>query len=246
MSAADILPLLNQILGRLGALEATVANASHSGPGAGGGGSSSPSSASSSETEEVPRSIRAFDEYTSSSLTPFVTACSELGGDAASLGRLVSESFAEMRSFLLMASACKAPADSELGPLMTPLGEKNRAISALTQRNEWEKHCKTVSEGMAAVSWLCVKPAPRDYVQSALEGGEYWANNIRKGMFAVLVVCVCVCICVCVCLFVCLFVCLVLLSLHVAFCCHTHKHSYTHTWITNRISSNIAYANGLL
>lgn len=48
------------------------------------------------------------------------------------------------------------------------------------ERNEWEKHAKTAAEGIQALNWLVVKPAPRDFIDSYIGGSDYWANNIRK------------------------------------------------------------------
>jgi hypothetical protein len=137
-------------------------------------------SASSSSGAELPRSIRAFDAYCVETLDPFVAVCNKLGGDAATVGNLIHEAWMEMRAYLLMASACKEPPQASLGPLLTKLGEKTRAIGNTVQRNEWEKHTKTCQEGVQALNWLVVKPAPRDFIESYIGGSDYWANNIRR------------------------------------------------------------------
>lgn len=141
---------------------------------------SSSGGASSESTTELPRSIGAFDSYCTSFLNPFVTSCSKLGGDAEAVGLLVKDAWAEMRSFLLMASASKAPNDADLPGLFSKMAPKIKAIQMSVQRNTWENHTKTCSEGASALNWLMVKPAPRDFIQSGLEGAEYWANRIRK------------------------------------------------------------------
>ena len=129
---------------------------------------------------EVPRSIRAFDSYCLAQLNPFVAACDKLGGDAAIMGQLVKEAWAEKRKFLLIASACKEPAQAALPGLLGGLAGKMREISAAVKRNEWEKHTKTCSEGVQCLNWVCVKPAPRDFIESFIGGSDYWANNIRR------------------------------------------------------------------
>ena len=151
--------LLRQIADRLAAIE------THLGISGGGSGNVGDSSA------ELPRSIRAYDEYSAANLDPFVAVCNKLGGDCATLGNLVKEAWGEMRSFLLMASACKEPPQTAYASLLGPIGEKTRAIGALLQRNEWEKHVKTCQEGVQCLNWLVVKPAPRDFI-----GREFWAG----------------------------------------------------------------------
>ena len=55
-----------------------------------------------------------------------------------------------------------------------------KEVGALVNRNAWEKHAKTCSEGVQSLNWLCVKPAPRDFIESYIGGSDYWANSIRK------------------------------------------------------------------
>lgn len=129
---------------------------------------------------ELPRSIRAFDAYTAAQLDPFVAACNKLGGDAATVGGHVQGAWGEMRKFLLMASACKEPAPAALPPLLAGVAAKMKDVGSSVNRNEWEKHSKTCAEGVQCLNWLCVKPAPRDFIESYVGGSDYWANNIRK------------------------------------------------------------------
>jgi adenylyl cyclase-associated protein len=85
-----------------------------------------------------------------------------------------------MRKFLLMASACKEPPQAALPGLLAGVSGKLRDIGQTVKRNEWEKHTKTCSEGAQCLNWLCVKPAPRDFIESFIGGSDYWANNIRR------------------------------------------------------------------
>jgi len=167
--SAELLPLLQNIIERLGGIESQLGISGA--PAATSGGSGQP---------EAPRSIRAYDAYCLECLNPFVDACNKLGGDAALLGNLVKEAWGEMRVYLLRATACKEPAQAALGPLLQPLGIKTKAISDLVKRNEWEKHTKTCQEGVQALNWLVVKPAPRDFIENYVGGSDYWANNIRR------------------------------------------------------------------
>lgn len=132
------------------------------------------------DTGELPRAIRAFDAYTAAQLDPFVASCNKLGGDAATVGGHIQGAWTEMRSFLLMASACKEPPQNSLPPLLAGVARKMKDIAACVNRNEWEKHTKTCAEGVQCLNWLCVKPAPRDFIESYVGGSDYWANNIRK------------------------------------------------------------------
>jgi hypothetical protein len=144
MSAAEILPLLQTILSRLDKIENKMSTSEAAGSGGlvGGGAAA-----------ELPRAIRGFDSYTASFLDPFVAAASKLGGDAATIGTLTKDCFMELRAFLLKASACKEPAQAALPGLLAGLAAKMKLVSGAVNRNEWEKHTKTVSEGLGALNW---------------------------------------------------------------------------------------------
>ena len=143
---------------------------------------SAPNAATSSASvaPTVPRSIRDFDAYCSKFLTPFVAACSKLGTEVGAMGQLVNDAFSELRTLLLIASACKEPSPAQFNELLTGLLSKITALSKLIQRNAWEKHAKTVSEGIGALTWIRIKPAPVDFIESFIGGSDYWANNIRR------------------------------------------------------------------
>jgi adenylyl cyclase-associated protein len=128
----------------------------------------------------VPQSVVAFDAYCASCLDPFVAAAVKLGGDAEKGGKIVQEAWNELRSLILLASACKEPPDADKQKLMEGLHSKLKAIGGLLQRNEWERHVKTLSEGSGCLNWVLVKPGPCDFIESFIGGADYWANNLRK------------------------------------------------------------------
>lgn len=140
---SDVTVLLTQILARLSAIEdkMDISGDAISGDSAG---------------EEVPKSVKAFDKYLEEKLVPFCDAAAKLGGDALTAGSIVKEAWHECRAFLLMASACKEPAQAELPVLLAGLGSKLKAMSGAVSRNEWEKHTKTCSEGIACLNWYVI------------------------------------------------------------------------------------------
>eukprot|EP01038_Epipyxis_sp_PR26KG_P008418 gene8418-11385_t len=171
MSANDIVPLLNTILSRLAAIESKI------GDGAITSGSSSTEIDSSTA---ISAKIRAFDEHVAEKLEPFFQAAQKLGGEAAKVGQVVKEGWAEMRSVLLIAEGCKEPPQASLPDILSGVYSKVKETSKLIGRNEWEMHAKTCSEGIQCLNWLAVKPAPCDFIENFVGGSDYWANNIRK------------------------------------------------------------------
>jgi len=176
MSSGDtsIVPILRDIQSRLAAIEAAVGLKTPAGQTESAGNINSAGNAS-----EIP-GVTAYDQYVAQFLPPFIAACDKLGGDVQQAGQLVSGAFDELRKILVMAAHCKEPTQAQLRDALGGIGAKMQAIGGLTKRNEYERHCKTVSEGIGALNWVCVKPSPREFIESFVGGSDYWANNLRK------------------------------------------------------------------
>jgi adenylyl cyclase-associated protein len=168
MSSSDIVAMLKGIQDRLSNIELSV------------GINTPDSSSGSSGGPVIPRSIKAYDAYLSSHLDPFVATCNLLGGDAEKSGQIVKEGWNEARKFLLLASSCKEPAPAALPKLLQGVTGKMGNMRNVMNRNEWEKHTKALNEGIACLSWLQIKPAPVDYIETFIGGFDYHANGIRK------------------------------------------------------------------
>jgi adenylyl cyclase-associated protein len=143
MSNAEILPILQSIEKRLAAIESKMgvtvsSNDSSTGTGAG---------------EDLPRQIKAFDDYCLRCLDPFVSACTKLGGDVEKGGKLVAALWNEKRTFFLMASKCKEPAN--IASTLTVMSSKLKELGNLVQKNDFENHMKTLSE-VTTIICICI------------------------------------------------------------------------------------------
>ena len=172
MSSADIFSLLQNIQERLNNIE----------QGLGRGRSMSPSNTKSNGVGvgNSGGSIAAFDAYCESFLNPFVKCCDKLGGDAMKGGHIVQELWLEMRNILLMSTECREPPQSEYPVILSGISNKLKDLAAITRKNEWEKHLKTLNEGVQCVNWLLVKPGPCEFIESYVGASDYWANSVRK------------------------------------------------------------------
>lgn len=167
---ATTLQILQDIQSRLAAIEGQIGIK----PASGG---SAPAAASKPENA----GLAAFDRYSSQYLPPFVASCEKLGGDdVKAAAKVVQEAFTELRNIIELAGNVKEPAQAQMREVLTPLGTKMQGLGSLLKRNEWERHVKTISEGIGALNWIAVKPAPREFIESFIGGSDYWANNIRK------------------------------------------------------------------
>ncbi|CAM9249597.1 unnamed protein product, partial [Phaeothamnion confervicola] len=137
--------------------------------------------ATGASSAQVAPYIAAFDEYCASSLDPFLAACGTLGGGGAALGDIVKRAWAAQREFLVMASQCKKPDQATITNKLAPLMAAMNDAAAAVKQDDWENHAKAVKEGLACMSWVAVSPPalPKNIVECAVEGIEYWANKIR-------------------------------------------------------------------
>jgi adenylyl cyclase-associated protein len=175
MSGFDqrVLDALNDIQSRLVAIERLV------GAPTGSSGAAAASRTESSATAANP-GVVAYDSYLNEFLPPFLAAVDKLGADLKPAGDLVKGALDELRKILELAGFCKEPAQAQMRDVLAGLGGKMQDLTKSVSRNAWERHTKTISEGIGALNWIVVKPAPRDFIESFVGGSDYWANNIRK------------------------------------------------------------------
>lgn len=128
---------------------------------------------------ELSPQLVAYDEYVSQYLPPFISACMKLGDETKKLGSITEKGFQAQRAYLLMASQCKKPATpnpEHLKDLQNCLKEINELRD---NRSAFSNHQNMVNEGIQALGWLCVEPAPKPFIESYVGGSDFWGNKIR-------------------------------------------------------------------
>ncbi|KAE8885344.1 hypothetical protein PF005_g10005 [Phytophthora fragariae] len=128
---------------------------------------------------ELSPQLEAYDEYVAQYLPTFLEVGNKLGDDTRKLGEVTEKAFAAQRAYLLMASQCKKPAT--LNPEhLKDLQASIKEINALRDnRSEFANHQNMVNEGIQALGWLCVEPAPKPFIESYVGGSDFWGNKIR-------------------------------------------------------------------
>lgn len=177
-SVKPLQALLDKLTARLARVEATVgiAGSPLSSPRA---SSSAAAAAPAAAAVELAPQIVAYDEYVAQYLPQFVAAAAKLGGEPKKLAAITEKAFSAQRAYLVMASQCKKPATpnpEHLKDLQACLKE----INALRDnRSEFANHQNMVNEGIQALGWLCVEPAPKPFIESYIGGSDFWGNKIR-------------------------------------------------------------------
>lgn len=181
-SVKPLQALLDKLTARLARVEAKVgiAGSPLSSPRASPSASSSTAApAAPAAVMELAPQIVAYDAYAAQHLPKFVAAAAKLGDEPKKLAAITDKAFAAQRAYLVMASQCKKPATpnpEHLKDLQACLKE----INALRDnRSEFAHHQNMVNEGIQALGWLCVDPAPKPFVESYIGGSDFWGNKIR-------------------------------------------------------------------
>lgn len=68
--------------------------------------------------------------------------------------------FADLRSFILMASACKKPDKAVMGPLIDPLVKNINAIAEMKQLGHkeriWANHLAAIADAAPTAGWITI------------------------------------------------------------------------------------------
>lgn len=158
------------------------------------------SSQTSSETEapklttpaaslEAPKedsaAVKAYDDFTSTHLAPFLSSSNALGAPLADLSTLVEQVFTAQRSMIVLASSTKSPAtDSpEYMEFLKPLQTQLMAVDQFKDKyrsSPFFNHICTVVDGIPALGWVAVAPAPAPFVGDMKDSAQFYANRVIK------------------------------------------------------------------
>jgi adenylyl cyclase-associated protein len=115
--------------------------------------------AESEQSDDLPRSVRAFDEaLINARVKPWVELSQQLGGPVDEQAKLVLAQFNTLRQILLVASKCQKPDQASLFELLRPLQKDTEAVTTVKDQNWSSKdlfnHLATVAEGSSCVGWI--------------------------------------------------------------------------------------------
>lgn len=143
---------------------------------AGGGGGAAPA-------EELAPFVVAYDEFLSGPLAEYITEAKKIGGDAATHADKVLRAFRAQRDFVLLASKSRKPDDQAVAKLLKPQVDIITEITQFREQNRRSaqyNHLSTISESIAALSWVVTAPAPAPLVKEMNDAGLFWGNRVIK------------------------------------------------------------------
>jgi len=168
------MPAVDELSALVARLEAVATRLEGSGGGAG---------AAAAQPEDLSAAVSAYDEILSSSFKQFTELSTKLGGDVATIGKMVEEAVKAQRVFLTLASKSKQPDAKDLQMLLKPTSDKISQIQEFREKNrrsEYFNHLSAISESIPALGWVAVAPAPSPFVKEMNDAGQFYTNRVLK------------------------------------------------------------------
>ncbi|CDK29670.1 unnamed protein product [Kuraishia capsulata CBS 1993] len=133
---------------------------------------------------EIPKSIKAFDDFISYSIDPFVAVSEKIDAVVGKQAQVFKDAFIGERKFLLAASLSKEvqPTDPVFGealsPISTLIGETVK-IKDENRKSPFFNNLNTVAEGVPVLGWVVTK-TPVSFIPEYKDSSLFWANRILK------------------------------------------------------------------
>ncbi|KAI9100693.1 adenylate cyclase associated N terminal-domain-containing protein [Phlyctochytrium arcticum] len=128
-------------------------------------------------------SVKAFEELVNGSGKAYLELSAVVGGVVGEQAQFVHNALQSQTHLLQTASTSKKPDQSILPTLLQPTQSALSSITDLREKNRaspYYNHLSTVSEGIPALGWVVVEPAPVPYVGEMRDSAQFWANRVIK------------------------------------------------------------------
>ncbi|ORX85220.1 hypothetical protein K493DRAFT_326761 [Basidiobolus meristosporus CBS 931.73] len=139
--------------------------------------------------EDAAPALRAFDDIIFSSLKTFVDNSKTIDGLVKEQVRNVSDAveqiFQAQRKLISIATQAQKPdvTSSVYAELLKPTQLALEKITDIREKNRaspFYNHLSTVGEGIPALGWVAVEPAPAPYVGEMKDSAVFYANRVMK------------------------------------------------------------------
>eukprot|EP00004_Rigifila_ramosa_P017685 TRINITY_DN431_c0_g1_i1.p1 TRINITY_DN431_c0_g1~~TRINITY_DN431_c0_g1_i1.p1 ORF type:complete len:379 (-),score=106.38 TRINITY_DN431_c0_g1_i1:180-1316(-) len=113
----------------------------------------------------------------------FVGFATTLGGDVAASAKFYETGFEEVGKLIVLAAGQKKLEGEEFKKLLAPISAQMSAAKEFRDKNRGSKdadHITAVMEGIQALGWVCVAPAPVPYVKEMLAAADFYLNKVLK------------------------------------------------------------------
>ncbi|KAJ3105212.1 F-actin-capping protein subunit alpha [Phlyctochytrium planicorne] len=132
---------------------------------------------------KVAPAVTAFDELISGPLQTLVDLGTSIGGLVAEQIGHVKDAFVAQRAMIDLAANSKKPDVTTLQSLLAPTQKEIEAIVSIRDRNRPSplfNHLSAISEGIPAIGWVIIEPAPVPYVNEFKDAAQFYSNRVLK------------------------------------------------------------------
>ncbi|KAK9718165.1 suppressor of rasval19 [Basidiobolus ranarum] len=138
-----------------------------------------------SEADSNSPALRAFDDIIFSSLKTFVDNSKNIDGLVKEQSDAVEQIFQAQRKLISIATQAQKPdvTSSVYAELLKPTQQALEKITEIREKNRaspFFNHLSTVGEGIPALGWVAVEPAPAPYVGEMKDSAVFYANRVMK------------------------------------------------------------------
>lgn len=142
------------------------------------------SAASSSGAGPSSAMLAEFDELINSGpVKKLVDASARIGDVVKDQIELLKQSFVEQRRLLEIAAKSKKPDSTTFQKLLQPISEKLQQINEIREKNRpspFFNHLSAISEGIPALGWPTVEPAPAPFIEGLKDSAQFYSNRVLK------------------------------------------------------------------
>ncbi|KAJ3116008.1 F-actin-capping protein subunit alpha [Phlyctochytrium bullatum] len=136
----------------------------------------------SSDAKSAP-AVVAFEELISGPLQTFLNHANAIGGLVQEQAGHVKDAFAAQKALIEIAASSKKPDTATLQSLLGPTQKEIEAIVSIRDKNRPSplfNHLSVLSEGIPAIGWVVIEPAPVPYVNEFKDSAQFYSNRVLK------------------------------------------------------------------
>ncbi|KAJ3047457.1 F-actin-capping protein subunit alpha [Rhizophlyctis rosea] len=129
------------------------------------------------------RAVSGYDELISGPLQEYMKLSASIGGLVQEQSQYFQEAIQAQRRLVEVAASSKKPNVGTIQESFKPIQTAVEKVTSLREKNRPSplfNHLSTVSEGIPALAWPLVEPAPVPYVGEMKDSAQFYANRVIK------------------------------------------------------------------
>eukprot|EP00842_Homolaphlyctis_polyrhiza_P000586 jgi/Hompol1/1528/HPOL_004974-RA len=146
-------------------------------------GTSATSAAAPASASAPAPAVAAFDERMAGPLRDYLALSATVGGLVKEQSEHVEAAIKAQRRIIEIACASRKPPAATVQEIIKPLQQAIAKVTEIKEKNRQSplfNHLSTVADGIPALGWVVVEPAPAPYVNDMKDSAQFYANRVIK------------------------------------------------------------------